>query len=208
MEQKRPPIRYLKHLINFILGLALILTLIQQACEKLPDRPDYQNNPWDPNNPNNMIIEPAMILSPVRMNVESGGEFQLELWLVGANSDSIAGISLRIEFDKTKVRMDSVDFLEENSESFLLKNGGELAYFENIKNDSGFVNLDCAVVKGNPRNVTGFGRVARVYFRHLTGLQTTIYISRYAKIRNSNNKEIILESHRDEAFIGSEIIIK
>ena len=164
-----------------------VLILLIAGCESLPSISEGPDNPLDPANPNNNINGPALVLSPTRLNVINNSQFQLELWIV--ESDSIAAMSTRILYDPIKISAQGVDSLQTNSESFFLQNGGQLIWFSSINNDSGFIQIDCAVVEGDPKDVEGRGIISRILFRHLSGTEASIHISSDSQLRTSKNSE-------------------
>jgi hypothetical protein len=128
-------------------------------------------------------------------------QFQLALWAV--ETDSMTGISTRILFDPAKLRVVGVDSLNVNSESFFLQNGGQLIWFLTTNNDSGFIQIDCAVVEGTPRYVAGTGIISKIDFQHFSGTNTEIEISEKSLLRNDMNKTQNINDR-----IGSQINIK
>lgn len=184
-----------------LIVLIFIAVRFFTGCTELPSQAEGPDNPLDPNNPNNNIQGPALILSPTEVNIKAGNDFQLELWIVDA--DSMAGLSTRIYFDPLKFSVEEIDSLTVNSESFLLQNGGQLIFFSNIDNDSGFIDIDCAVVEGDPRNVTGSGLISRMNFNHLTGTSAKLEISEESLLRDDANEE---QNIMDR--LGSQIKIK
>jgi len=186
---------------TFPLLIFLFTILIINACKSLPGGPGTADNPFDPDNPDNSFNGTALVLSPAVLSVSSGTQFTIDLWIVGA--DSIAGFNVKIEFDPDELQLEKIDFLETDSESLLLENGGELINFENTDSTSGYTILDCAVVEGSPANVTGTGILARITFEHLSGSQTDLDINTAVKFRNNYNEPVSIDT-----FIGSEITIK
>jgi hypothetical protein len=156
----------------------------------MPSELEGPDNPLDPNNPNNMIQGPALVLSPTKVNINTGDEFKMELWLM--ETDSTAGMSTRIIYDPSELTVESVDSLSTNFESFFLQNGGQLIWFSTINNDSGFVQIDCGVVEGSPRNVDGTGIICSLIFNHLSGNETEIHISSQSKLRDNSNQQHII----------------
>jgi hypothetical protein len=140
----------------------------------------------------NAISGPALMFFPKYIEVTSGNQFQVELWV--DETDSIAGISAKLIFNPAQIRIDDVDFLETNSSSFLLKNGGHLLTFSHLDNNNGLVELDIAVVTGNPRNVFGNGKIALITMTQLSGNTSSVLISNQSKFRNSDNNEININS--------------
>jgi hypothetical protein len=180
---------------SFLIALMILSILVVSSCKELPSESQGPDNPLDPNNPNNDIQGPALILSPTDVEINSGEEFELDLWIV--ETDSTAGISTRITFDPTEFSVTSADSLTANSESFLLENGGQLIWFSTINNESGFVEIDCAVVEGTPRNVIGTGIVARILFQHLTGMNSSIEISNQSLLRDNQNNALTINTLYD-----------
>jgi len=178
----------------------MVITLFYSGCESLPSQSDGPDNPLDPNNPNNKIQGPALILSPTDIKINTGDEFQLELWIVEA--DSVAGMSTRIIFDPIEFSVKSVDSLDVNSESFFLQNGGQLIWFCTINNDDGYVQIDCAVVEGSPRNVYGSGVISKIVFQNLSGTETEIDISNQSSLRDAKN-----QTHTIGERIGAQVNI-
>ncbi len=171
-------------------------------CSELPSKSEGPDNPLDPRNPANKNQGPVLVLSPTQINVNSGNNFQLELWIVG--TDSIAGLSTRISYDPQQLSVEEIDSLVTASESILLQNGGQLIFFSNVDTDSGFIDIDCAVVEGKPRNITGSGIITRINFRHLSGTsETNLEISENSLLRDDSNTEVALADR-----IGSQINIK
>jgi hypothetical protein len=164
----------------------IIALLFHCSCKELPSESEEPDNPLDPSNPNNEIQGPALVLSPTDVQIKSGEEFQLDLWIV--ETDSTAGMSTRIIFDPTEFTVKSADSLTTNSESFFLQNGGQLIWFCTINNNSGFVQIDCAIVEGTPRNVVGTGVITKIIFNHLSGTGTKIDISAESLLRDDTNK--------------------
>jgi hypothetical protein len=148
----------------------------------------------------NAVSGPALITIPKRVEIAAGAQFELQLWI--DETDSIAGVSTKIIYESTHLRVDKIDFLETNNESFLLANGGRLITFSNIDNTNGIADLDCAVVQGNPRNVVNSGIFARIRFTHLSGTSSTISFSTESKFRSSDNLEIGINN-----LVGTEIIV-
>jgi len=171
------------------------------GCEELPQQSKAPDNRLDPDNPDNDIQGPALVLSPTNIDININSQFQLALWAV--ETDSMTGISTRILFDPAKLRVVGVDSLNVNSESLFLQNGGQLIWFFTTDNDSGFIQIDCAVVEGTPRYVAGTGIISKVDFQHLTGTSAEIEISENSKIRNESNKKQNINDR-----IGSQINIK
>ena len=188
------------HDISFLCFFAIVFNFFSSGCESLPSKSDGPDNPLDPNNPTNIVQGPALVLSPTNVKINTGDEFQLELWIVEIYS--VAGMSARINFDPTEFNVENVDSLSDNSESFFLQNGGQLIWFCTINNDSGFVQIDCAVVEGAPKDVKGRGVISRILLQHLSGPKTNINISSLSYLRNSSNDEINLND-----LIGAEINI-
>ena len=186
--------------IFFLCFFITTIILFNAGCESLPSQSDGPDNPLDPNNPNNIIQGPALILSPTDVTINTGDEFQLELWIVEA--DSIAGMSTRINFDPTEFTLENVDSMSANSESFFLQNGGQLIWFCTINNDDGYVQIDCAVVEGSPRNVHGSGVISKIVFQHLSGTKTEIDISSQSSLRDATN-----QTHTIGERIGAQVNI-
>ena len=189
--------------IRWILIISILFTFICLGCEELPNKPKSPYNPDDPNNPSNVS---SLVLSPTKLSVQANSQFQVELWVTQV--DSLAGVSAKIIFDPNKIKGDSIDFLEgvnnSDSESLLLKNGGMLIPFCKIENDSGFISLDCAVVEGNPKDVTGSGKVVRIVFTHKSDSPINLEISQTeSMLRNSRNKTVHINN-----FIGSEVTVE
>lgn len=140
---------------------------------------------------------PALMLLPKKIIINNGSQFVVDLWV--DETDSIAGVSTKILYDQVKVQVESVDFLETNNESFLLANGGELITFSSIDNNNGIVDIDCGVVTGNPKNVIGNGKIARLTLTHLSGTSTHITISSMSELRNNKNEAVYINnlSHLD-----------
>jgi hypothetical protein len=180
---------------SFLIALMILSILVVSGCKELPSESQGPDNPLDPNNPNNDIQGPALILSPTDVEIKNGDEFELDLWIV--ETDSTAGISTRINFDPTEFSVKSADSLTTNSESFLLENGGQLIWFSTINNESGFVEIDCAVVEGTPRNVVGTGIIARIIFQHLTGINSNIEISNQSLLRDNQNNALTINTLYD-----------
>jgi len=149
----------------------------------------------------NAISGPALYLMPKRLEISTNAQFQLELWI--DETDSIAGVSTKILFGSQNLRVDSIDFLESGNESFLLNSGGQLISFSNIQNDSGFVEIDCAVVTGYPKNVIGNGKIARITMSHIFGSQLSVSLSIESKLRKNNNQVVNINN-----LISSEILIQ
>ncbi len=171
------------------------------GCEELPQQSKGPDNLLDPDNPDNDIQGPALVLSPTQVNVKMSSQFQLALWAV--ETDSMTGVSTRILFDPAKLRVVGVDSLNVNSESLFLQNGGQLIWFFTTNNDSGFIQIDCAVVEGTPRYVTGTGIISKIDFQHLSGTSAEIEISENSQFRNESNKKLNINDR-----IGSQINIK
>jgi hypothetical protein len=138
------------------------------------------------------VAGPALMLLPKSFQVSVGAQFDLQLWV--DETDPIAGVSTAISYDPSRLRVSSVDFLELDSESFLLLNGGQLISFSEIDNISGIVELDCAVTEGSPRNVAGSGVIARITFEHISGSDATIIISEESIFRNNINNPVNINS--------------
>ena len=64
----------------------------------------------------NAIPGPALYLMPKRIKISENSQFQLDLWI--DETDSIAGVSTKMLFDPQSIRIDHIDFLESESESF------------------------------------------------------------------------------------------
>jgi len=186
---------------SFISAVISTIILIVPACKSLPGGPGTADNPFDPDNPNNSFNGTALVLSPAVFSISSGAQFSIDLWIVEA--DSIAGFNVKVEFDPDELRLEQVNFLETDSESLLLENGGELINFADADTLNGSIILDCAVVEGSPQNVNGTGILSRISFKHLSGTQTDIDINTTVKFRNNNNEPVSVDT-----FIGSEITIK
>ena len=186
---------------SFISAVISTIILIVPACKSLPGGPGTADNPFDPDNPNNSFNGTALVLSPAVFSISSGAQFSIDLWIVEA--DSIAGFNVKVEFDPDELRLEQVNFLETDSESLLLENGGELINFADADTLNGSIILDCAVVEGSPQNVNGTGILSRISFKHLSGTQTDIDINTTVKFRNNNNQPVGIDT-----FIGSEITIK
>jgi len=186
---------------SFISAVISTIILIVPACKSLPGGPGTADNPFDPDNPNNSFNGTALVLSPAVFSISSGAQFSIDLWIVEA--DSIAGFNVKVEFDPDELRLEQVNFLETDSESLLLENGGELINFADADTLNGSIILDCAVVEGSPQNVNGTGILSRISFKHLSGPQTDIDINTTVKFRNNNNQPVGIDT-----FIGSEIMIK
>jgi len=182
--------------------IIIIITQILSGCSELPSKSEGPDNPLDPRNPANKNQGPVLVLSPTQINVNSGNNFQLELWIV--ETDSIAGLSTRISYDPQQLSVEEIDSLVTASESILLQNGGQLIFFSDVDTDSGFIDIDCAVVEGKPRNITGSGIITRINFRHLSGTsETNLEISENSLLRDDSNTEVALADR-----IGSQINIK
>jgi len=182
--------------------IIIIITQILSGCSELPSKSEGPDNPLDPRNPANKNQGPVLVLSPTQINVNSGNNFQLELWIV--ETDSIAGLSTRISYDPQQLSVEEIDSLVTASESILLQSGGQLIFFSNVDTDSGFIDIDCAVVEGKPRNITGSGIITRINFRHLSGTsETNLEISENSLLRDDSNTEVALADR-----IGSQINIK
>ncbi len=149
----------------------------------------------------NAITGPALFLMPKKVEISAHSQFLLELWV--DETDSIAGVSTKILFNPQRLRIDNINFLETGSESFLLNNGGQLITFSNIQNDSGFVEIDCAVVTGNPKNVLGSGKVAGLTFSHISGNQSTVSFSTDSKLRKNDNQVVNINN-----LISTEILVQ
>ena len=186
---------------SLLLSFTIIIVLFCTSCKEMPSESEGPDNPIDPNNPNNSIRGPALILSPTNIQIKSGNQFQLDLWIV--ETDSVAGMSTRIIFDPTEFSVQNVDSLSVTSESFFLKNGGQLIWFCTINNDSGFVQIDCAVVEGSPRNVIGTGVISKIVFDHITGSDATIRISEQSYLRDDQNDKVQINTYYD-ATINSD----
>ena len=180
---------------------ATVLILFNSGCESLPSHSEGPDNPLDPSNPNNNIKGPALVLSPVKLDVKSQSQFELELWIV--ETDPIAGISTNILFDPVKFRVEEVDSLITGSESFLLGNGGRLIFISTFSNDTGYIKIDCAIVEGEPRDVEGGGIISRITFSHLSESTASISLSSDSYLRNSQNEAVIIND-----LLNSDIIIK
>jgi hypothetical protein len=170
---------------SYYIYLFSVLLLSIPGCESIPSQTKGPDNPLDPNNPNNNITGPALVLSPTQLEVNNNGQFRLELWVV--ESDSVAAMSTRILYDPVKLKAQNVDSLMTNSESFFLQNSGQLIWFSIINNDSGFIQIDCAVVAGDPKDVEGRGVISRIIFQHVSGTAANINISSESRLRNSTN---------------------
>lgn len=195
---------YKKNLFYYIYLLcffATVFVLFSPGCESLPSQSDGPDNPLDPNNPNNNFNGPALVLSPTKVDIKNNDRFYIELWIV--ESDSIAAMSTRIIYDPLELSAESVDSLQTNSESFFLQNGGQMIWLSTINNDSGFIQIDCAVVEGDPKEVEGDGVISRILFKHLSGTKAGINISSESQLRNSANDE-----RNPNDFIGTDINIK
>jgi hypothetical protein len=171
--------------LSYYIFLLSVLLLSTPGCESIPSQTKGPDNPLDPNNPNNNITGPALVLSPTQLEVNNNGQFRLELWVV--ESDSVAAMSTRILYDPVKLKAQNVDSLMTNSESFFLQNSGQLIWFSIINNDSGFIQIDCAVVAGDPKDVEGRGVISRIIFQHVSGTAANINISSESRLRNSTN---------------------
>jgi hypothetical protein len=178
-----------------------IFCCIIAGCEELPPQSKGPDNRLDPYNPDNDIQGPAIVLSPTKIDVKMSGQFQLDLWTV--ETDSMTGISTRILFDPAKLSVIGVDSLNANSESLFLQNGGQLIWFYTTNNDSGYIQIDCAVVEGTPRYVAGTGIISKIDFQHLSGTSAEIDISEKSLLRNDINKTQNINDR-----IGSQINIK
>jgi hypothetical protein len=143
---------------------------------------------------------PALMLLPRSIKVNVGAQFALELWV--DETDPIAGVSSRISYDANRLRVNSVDFLEQDSVSFLLLNGGQLISFSEIDNVSGIVEMDCAVTEGSPRNVSGSGIIARIIFEHIADSTAEVTISEESIFRNNINNPVDIN-----VFVESQIKI-
>ena len=187
--------------LAFLCLITIAIFFFSSGCESLPSQSDGPDNPLDPNNPNNNIQGPALVLSPTDVTINAGDEFQLDLWIV--ETDSVAGMSTRIIFDPDEITAVNVDSLSTNSESFFLQNGGQLIWFFTINNDSGFVQIDCAVVEGSPKNVYGTGVISKIIFNHLSGTESMIDISNKSLLRDNTNTKINIGDR-----IGSLVNIK
>jgi hypothetical protein len=191
------------------------------SCSELPSKSEGPDNLFDPKNPNNLIEGPALILSPVKININNGDNFQTELWIVEANTP-ISGVTTRIEFDPDVFSVEgvneigqsfvihsdtsSVDSSGTGSESFLLQNGGQLIFIYDIDAENGYLDIDCAVVEGNPRDVTGSGTLAKITFKHLTvstDSESQLEISQNSLFSDSNSNPVAV-NHR----LGSQVTIK
>jgi hypothetical protein len=144
---------------------------------------------------------PALMLLPKRIKINSGSQFILELWV--DEIDSIAGISTKLIYPTDGLRVDLIDPLDVNEESFLLNNGGELITFTEINNTDGIAEIDIAVTTGNPRNVIGSGIIANLHFTHISGNENQIKLSDSSKARNNRNENILIIE-----MINSTIIMK
>ena len=137
----------------------------------------------------NAIAGPALLLKPRNIELlQSNQTFEFDLWV--DDTDPIAGINVELEYNPLHIQIYDVDFLVENQESFLLENGGELISFFENDTINGIISMDCAVVTGDPREVSGSGKIAKIFARHLTGTNTNVTISNQSKFRNSNNEDI------------------
>lgn len=136
---------------------------------------------------------PALFLRPRNMHISAGVQFSLELWV--DETAPIAGINTEIIFNPDQIRVNNIDFVEQNNESFLLMNGGQLISFSDTDNINGIVALNCAVTEGSPRNVTGSGIIARMTFEHISGSEISVSISEQSILRNSQNQQVNLKNY-------------
>ena len=190
-----------KVFVTLILIITFFIFLFLYSCKSLPGDPDSAHNPLDPDNPDNSFTGTSLVLSPTIVSISGGSQFTIDLWVV--ETDSLAGFNAKILFDPDDLQVEDIDFLDTDSESLMLDNGGSLVYFEEIDSTEGHIILDCAVVEGSPRNVIGTGVLSRISFKHQSGTQTEIDIASSTKFRNNNNNPVSLG-----LLIGSEITVK
>jgi hypothetical protein len=191
----------IRHAINMLaIVLITVIIIIPLSCRKLPQAPDKPTNPLDPNNSNNSFHGSALVLSPSRVEVKANSRFDIELWVV--ESEPVAGVSTKIEFDAGKLQVSDSNILDKEENSFLLKNDGELISFQEINNSEGYLQLDLLVVEGSPRNVSGKGKIARITFEHIGGSAEIIAISDSSRLRNSQNLQVDINN-----FINAQIVV-
>jgi len=142
----------------------------------------------------------ALYLYPKRIETQSSGSFDVELQV--DVDDSISIVSAKLEFDPARLQADNVIFFDASANGILLKHGGDLISFSNIDNSTGLIEIDCAVYSGNPRNVTGMGKIAKVTFTHLTGSISNINISNQSLFRNSRNETVNINY-----FVPGEVVV-
>jgi len=145
------------------------------------------------------IKAPALFLVGKRNKVLTGESFTLSLEV--ELDDSVSIIYTKMDFDPDALQVDSVVYKKQPEEAFLLKNGGELITFEHFDNTTGTIELDCAVYQGNPRNVSGSGSIANIYFSHIISTGSLIQISEDSKCRDSENSPVTI------SYFGSAKVI-
>ena len=135
------------------------------------------------------IMAPALYLSPKMVRIRNAEQFEIDV-LVDVE-DSFAGVNLYIEFDFASIRVTQIAF----NNIFFEQNGGRLIWLTNNDyNESGLLNLNCAVVEGDPKDVTGSSRIARIYFQHISGTSSEINITDASQVRNSENINLEVNS--------------
>jgi hypothetical protein len=179
----------------------IIIGLFFASCEELPQQVKNPDNPFDPKNPNNDIEGPALVLSPTTVQIKENDQFSIELWVVEA--DPVTGISTSINFDPLVLQAISVDSLTSGSESFMLQNGGQLIFFSSIDNVNGNIQIDCAVVEGEPKAVIDNGIISRIVFRHVSQTSTDISLAVESAMRDSLNNPVSIND-----LIDSEVLVK
>ena len=179
----------------------MVFFIIMVGCDQLPQQADNPDNPLDPGNPDKVIDVPALVMSPVEIEVPSNGQFDLELWVLEASK--VAGITSRITFDPANLQVNGVDSLLANDESFLLQNGGQLVWFSTIDNINGFIQIDCAVAEASPGEVEGTGIISRISFEHISGSDSQVNISNQSEFRDGDNTGIA-----PKALVGAKVAVK
>jgi hypothetical protein len=187
--------------LYLFLTCIMMVTSFYVGCKELPQQAKNPDNPFDPNNPNNDIQGPALVLSPTKVEIKANEQFYLDLWVVEA--DPVTGISAGINFDPLSLQVESVDSLTSGSESFLLQNGGQLIFFSTIDNDNGYLQIDCAVVEGEPKEVVKNGKISRILFKHLSQTSTDISLSVESYMRDSDNDPVSIND-----LIDAEVLVK
>jgi len=185
-------------------AISTTFTLLDDEAHRFEVQGKYLTGTESDPNVINFVVDAispeAIFLYPRRITTITGSTFEVDLYVDVL--DSIAIVSAKINFDPSKLHANNVTFNDASTNGFLLKHGGELISFSNINNSAGLVEIECAVYSGNPRNVSGTGKIAKIYFSHISGSLSNLNILNQSLFRNSHNEPVNINY-----FIGSEIVI-
>jgi hypothetical protein len=134
----------------------------------------------------------SLILYPKLVEISNSETFNVELRIEEA--DSFAALSTKLHFDPSRLQVENMVVYDKPETSIFLKNGGQLIEFHNYDNSTGEITLDCGVVEGSPRNVTGSGKVAMITFRHISGNDIVISVDMDSELRDDDNQQVFIQN--------------